>query len=1368
MADLIGTATIRVDMPTAAATRAIRRMAERSEAPLNQMKQRLAAVRQEVRKLRDANITITLDDQASAGVATARAAVQALRDLSPVRIAATVDDHTTNGVLAVREATDALRTLGPVRIPVTLDDDTATAAATVRTTVADLQALGPIRITVDLDSDLTVIAATTTAVKELRDAVRRLSTALGTLATRATTATATLVALGAAAQALRGNMNDLDDAVRRARTSMAALRASLGTVTLTAGSAGTAMGSLRSAALLLSPALIPIAAQAGPIAAGLTAATVAIGAFAAAAGGQISQLSEASEAEKKYKDAVEEHGATSQEATKAQLEFQRSVQDMPRPTREAAAALSVFKDEYKKWSNSLAADTMPAVTKSFAVFGGLFPKLTPVVQGAGQQLDRFMTIAAGGVASPGFDRFMQRFAEFSTGVLTRANDAIIRFTRTLDTGQVGGGVAAFLDYAREHGPLVRDTFAKIGEALGNLLEGAANVGPGLLTVVNALAGLVAAVPPGVITVILQLAVAMKTVAVAAALMAAAQVRLAAFGTAVTAMTTAAAGASGVLPRLAAAIGVLSRATKVALAGTGIGLLVIALTELSQAGRKAPPDVDKLTESMRKLGATGKVSGEAAKAFGKDLDGLYGSVRSLTDPSTTDDVQQFLVGWTGWDSTPVKEAKENLDSVDKALANLVKNGQADLAAAALKRLTAEYGKGGKDTKEFTKNLDDYKAAIEDAKFEQQLAADAMGLFGEQAQQTSGKLAAQKASADGLRAAIQALNDVNRTGLGAMNAFEQAVDDTAKAARENAGALNYSGGELDLNSQKARDAEAALRDLAAKTDEAAGAAREQGRSWESVNGIYQRGRGELVKSAMQMGLTRTEAEKLAAEILDIPDETNTRAKMDKEDATRDLETFKTAVKNAPNSKSVTLKTLSKGAEQILKDFGLKVERLPDGSVRVTAATGGALSDIGDVRNALNNLNGTTSRTYVVTHYSVQGATGETRNLRRLRPGHYAKGGRVGHYASGGRVQGFPGGGPIVGPGTGTSDDVPIMASNGEYVVNAASTRKHLALVEAINDDRLNSSSSGVRTAAAMGSSDLARAIVSMMRGTMNAAAERARTLAVSTVATLSRDIGRGLVAGLQSSMPKVAAAAKKATATAGGGAGAPRAGGSAPTSGFGAAVAELQRLVDTGRWSRKGSLLFEDVSFQGMSRNFAAQQMKVADGFWAAVNEIKKAVRSGKKVFEDMTYKGMSANVNRFHDMIAQIWKGNPYGRNFGDWGNFGKYKQYGRYAAGGLITGPGSGTSDRVPILASNREYIVNARQTSRNLPLLNAINSGQLTAGGRTGTASAPVGDTNITVVVQNHGVIGSQIQMQDWLAKSLDNLARTGRLPASLRKAIA
>jgi hypothetical protein len=46
------------------------------------------------------------------------------------------------------------------------------------------------------------------------------------------------------------------------------------------------------------------------------------------------------------------------------------------------------------------------------------------------------------------------------------------------------------------------------------------------------------------------------------------------------------------------------------------------------------------------------------------------------------------------------------------------------------------------------------------------------------------------------------------------------------------------------------------------------------------------------------------------------------------------------------------------------------------------------------------------------------------------------------------------------------------------------------------------------------------------------------------------------------------------------------------------------------------------------------------------------------------------------------------------------------AQGGIVTGPGTGTSDSIPALISNGEYVVRASQTAKHLPLLHAINSG--------------------------------------------------------------
>lgn len=70
-----------------------------------------------------------------------------------------------------------------------------------------------------------------------------------------------------------------------------------------------------------------------------------------------------------------------------------------------------------------------------------------------------------------------------------------------------------------------------------------------------------------------------------------------------------------------------------------------------------------------------------------------------------------------------------------------------------------------------------------------------------------------------------------------------------------------------------------------------------------------------------------------------------------------------------------------------------------------------------------------------------------------------------------------------------------------------------------------------------------------------------------------------------------------------------------------------------------------------------------------------------------------------------------------------------HASGGLITGPGTGTSDSIPAMLSNGEYIINAAATSRNLPLLHALNANHYATGGLVGAtpSSTPVAGTTVT-----------------------------------------
>jgi hypothetical protein len=74
------------------------------------------------------------------------------------------------------------------------------------------------------------------------------------------------------------------------------------------------------------------------------------------------------------------------------------------------------------------------------------------------------------------------------------------------------------------------------------------------------------------------------------------------------------------------------------------------------------------------------------------------------------------------------------------------------------------------------------------------------------------------------------------------------------------------------------------------------------------------------------------------------------------------------------------------------------------------------------------------------------------------------------------------------------------------------------------------------------------------------------------------------------------------------------------------------------------------------------------------------------------------------------------------------------AATGLLVGPGTGTSDDIWLKASNHEFVVNAAATRRNLPILQAINSGAVVSGapapGSSASAAGAGGAAGIDVQV--------------------------------------
>ncbi|MEV7154917.1 phage tail protein [Streptomyces misionensis] len=815
---------------------------------------------------------------------------------------------------------------------------------------------------------------------------------------------------------------------------------------------------VRGTLLSLAPAVVPVAASLAPLVAQAGAAGVAVAAFGAALVPQIGAMKDAVTAQDKYSAAVGKYGQYSKQAIQAQQQASAALANLPQATQRAAAGYSNLRDQFHAFSDSTAKFTMQPVEHSFAVIGAILPKLTPMVQATGTQLDRLVKVAGGAVNSAGFDALSKKFTGFANQTLKNATDGAIHFIRVLSEGNAKGPISSFMDYARTQGPAVKELITNLAKAISTLLQGAAQAGPGMLTLVNAVAKLVAALPPSLVGNLLQVVAAFKLIKLAGAGVAAVGAGVQSLAAKIGTLRTASAAAGGGLAGLRGAFAALGTAAKATVIIAGIAAVVAVLTRLSASGKRAP-DVDRMTTAIGNLGATGKVTGEALRVFGTNLDGLSKSVDRVAGKASGMDSfndtmnKVFTLGMAK--SNSMKDAEKNVDAIDKSLANLVKNGNAKLAAQALTDLQKAYAKQGGNPKTLTKELDDYKSALADQALEQKLTAQSMGLFGDAAQAASAKLDQQKASADGLRQSIQALNDVNRQGLGGMIAFQQSIADAAKAAKTNAGALSMTGGQLNLSSQKARDAASALQDLADKTDAAAASARESGSSWEQVNSIYSKGRSSLVKYAEQMGLSKSQAKALADQILQIPDKT-ARIKMNAEDATRDLNAFNSAVRKTPGSKSVTLKTLSGSAEQVLESFGYKVTHLQNGKVTVSAAAGGALGAIANVAAAIRALNGKTATTYVKTVRLGGNSMWSSKPM----PG-AATGGLIPRYASGGDVQAFPAGGYVQGPGSGTSDSIVALmgsgavaaVSNTEYVVKAAAVRKYgVHMLDAINEGRL----------------------------------------------------------------------------------------------------------------------------------------------------------------------------------------------------------------------------------------------------------------------------------------------------------------------------
>lgn len=159
-------------------------------------------------------------------------------------------------------------------------------------------------------------------------------------------------------------------------------------------------------------------------------------------------------------------------------------------------------------------------------------------------------------------------------------------------------------------------------------------------------------------------------------------------------------------------------------------------------------------------------------------------------------------------------------------------------------------------------------------------------------------------------------------------------------------------------------------------------------------------------------------------------------------------------------------TRNADAGLKVTGNLLDALDRGVAKPTAGLNysGFNAGIADITAKLNNLNGKTATTYVYTHYRKSGSG----MGQKVTPNDYASGGAV------------------RGPGTGTSDSIPARLSNGEYVMDAETTRRARPLIEALHRTKGRvagfANGGGVGRGRAVVGGDAVRNMMSGIKGTL----------------------------------------------------------------------------------------------------------------------------------------------------------------------------------------------------------------------------------------------------------------------------------------------
>lgn len=372
------------------------------------------------------------------------------------------------------------------------------------------------------------------------------------------------------------------------------------------------------------------------------------------------------------------------------------------------------------------------------------------------------------------------------------------------------------------------------------------------------------------------------------------------------------------------------------------------------------------------------------------------------------------------------------------------------------ITKKYGEGLSDASgditELVQSVEKQRKAVKDSKEQFGQLAEAQGDSKNGSEEAASGLDSLSQSAEDATQsisdtadAIKGFNSVQLDVNSAQRDLEASIDAVTDSVKEN-------GQSLDVTTEKGRANAASLDSIAQSTLNYAGALYQQTGSQEQATGALESGRSSLIAALGQYGVTGQAAQDYANKILGTPTDWATLFQNNAPAAGAATDTYKSKLDALPASKQT----------------------------QINAATAQAQSAI---QSVLNSLGLVQSKTITITTNRVETATKQnTKGIFKAD------------------------GGYISGPGTGTSDSIPAMLSNGEYVIRERSVSKYgTGFLDAVNAGRY--ANGGLVHLAAGGSAAAAqkaaqKAAEAAAKARADAAKERADAREKAEAARLAR--------------------------------------------------------------------------------------------------------------------------------------------------------------------------------------------------------------------------------------------------------------------------